>query len=236
MKRLAPAAIGMALTIAVPVIEATEPGEPLSAKSLFEGTDSDFNARAIEEDVVYGPPDGAASVIRIRKSPTGLRYRIKLLENGDSLLVPNTRVFRSGEQIQLLLTSNVDAYLAILQIAEDSSMDLLYPDSDLGLVKNRVQAHREVVFPGPAHGFRFVDEPGTERLLVVLAQSKHQLDQLKLETRIASTEGTKLLDEAEKLAANRRQQVVEVARSDVATYAVNIGGGYVLQEIRLTHR
>ena len=243
---LAFVAMGLIMTVNAVVVEALQSGEPPSAKAIFEKRHSFFDAHASEEDIptspaVSGDTSGALeippdNVIRIRKSPTGLRYRIKLLEDGGSFLVPNNRVFRSGEQIQLLLTSNVDAHLAILQIAEDSSMDLLYPNSDLGLVNNRISAHKEVVFPGPKHGFRFVDEPGTERLLVVLAQNRHQLDQLDLETRIASTRGSKLLVEAERLKGDKRLQIVEVARSEEATYAVNIGGGYVLQEIRLIHR
>ena len=246
------AAIGLAaalpLLLAIDGHAAPSPQSgPASAKSIFEGRGSAFDARTPVAPVAEAEPAGgpggrgnggsaggsgpAERFIDIKQRPVGLRYRIKLIEPEGPLFVPNSRVFRSGDQIQLLLSSNIDAHLAILQVA-DGGMELLYPDTELGLTQNRVTARKEIVFPGPEHGFRFVDEPGTERLLVVLAETPKHLRELNLQARLDGRQGAKLLD----MAGDKRLQIVEVARSEEATYAVNIGGGFVVQEIRLTHR
>jgi hypothetical protein len=102
--------------------------------------------------------------------PLGLRYSL-LKQNSDGEFVevaPDT-TFRSGDKIKLSVESNDGAYLYIVQQGSSKAWNVLFPNDDTDKGTNHVERGRRYTIPAGGR-FTFDDQPGTERLFVVLSR------------------------------------------------------------------
>lgn len=146
-------------------------------------------------------------------------------------------IFRSGEKIQLLVESNTEGYLAVVQQGSDGRVGLLLPPHESELGAERIPAHVKVVLPSPQHAFTFDQEAGTERLWIVLVRDREELAALPLRREMSQAD----LDAVRRVAARElgaKNLVIEAfsdSEEDPATYMVNRAGSSIVQEIALVH-
>jgi hypothetical protein len=129
--------------------------------------------------------------------PLGLRYSLlKQNAEGEYVEVAPDTAFRSGDKIKLSIESNDAAYLYIVQQGSSKVWNVLFPNGDTDNGTNQVErGHRYTI---PAGGrFTFDEQPGTERLFVVLSR-KAEPD---LERMIYDLSGKKSLSPAASPAA-----------------------------------
>jgi hypothetical protein len=105
----------------------------------------------------------------------GLRYSILQDKPGsDRQEVDPERVFRSGERFYLSLESNDAAYLYVILKSSQGTWDVLFPDPDIDNGNNRLNAKSPVLVPSAANPFFFDENPGTEKLFIVLSRHPEQ--------------------------------------------------------------
>jgi len=125
---------------------------------------------------------GGAQVIRAGYSekPLGLRYSI-LRNNGDGdyLEVAPDTVFHSGDRIRVAVEVNDPGYLYIAMKGASGTWRVLFPSADIAGGNNRVDSGRQFTIPSPPGRFAFDQQPGEERIFIVLArQPEPSLEQL----------------------------------------------------------
>lgn len=170
----------------------------------------------------------------------GLSYWIELVEQPGSpgIQVADSRVFRSGERIRLHFQSNADGHIALLQLGSSGAGRLLFPNTEQGLTDTRLAAGQERILPSDADWFRFDDNAGTERLIVMFARTREQLGTSSVQPVLDEATTGRLM----KTASERRGSkdlVIEresMAASEVGTYGVSLSGQPVVLEIALQHR
>ncbi len=182
-----------------------------------------------------GPPPVPATAEPVRS--IGVRFWIQEVDDHGKVVaeVEVGRVFRSGDRIQLVVESNTEGYLAVVQHGADGRAGLLFPARESDLGADRIRAGVKVVLPDPRHSFTFDQEAGTERLLIVLVRDRQELAELPLRSEMgpADLAAVRRLGELELGAKNLVTQAF--AEDDPATYAVNRAGGAIVQEIALVH-
>jgi hypothetical protein len=105
----------------------------------------------------------------------GLRYSILQDKPGsDRQEVDPERVFRSGERFYLSLESNDAAYLYVILKSSQGTWEVLFPDPDIDNGNNRLNAKRPVLVPSASNPFFFDENPGTEKLFIVLSRHPEQ--------------------------------------------------------------
>ena len=98
---------------------------------------------------------------------TGLRYWIELSTGqGAPQRVAANRVFHSGERIRLHVESNIDGELVILQSQDGGKFERLFPNRDG--VSGRVEKFKDSSFPSKEGWFRFDNQPGDIRVMMML--------------------------------------------------------------------
>lgn len=118
----------------------------------------------------YAPPSG---------TPLGLRYSLyRQSTSGEFEEVDADSVFRSGDMIQLRLEGNDDAHLYVLHQGSSGGWEVLFPNDEVGNGSNKVRKGESYTIP-PGGGWRFDQQKGTERVIVVLTrQPEKDLDKL----------------------------------------------------------
>ena len=146
-------------------------------------------------------------------------------------------VFRSGEKIQLVVESNTEGYLAIVQQGSDGRAGLLFPPQESKLGVERIPAHSKIVLPDVRHAFTFDREAGTERLLIVLARDRNELEALPLrrEMTLLDFEAVRRVAARELGAKNLVIEAFADPQDDPAIYTVNRAGNAIVQELALVH-
>ena len=157
-----------------------------------------------------------------------------------------TTIFHSGDKIRLQLKSNVAGRLVIAQRNADGSSGVLFPDSRVNGGDNRIQADTVAALPSWGAWFKFDNNPGEERLLVMLtpegssvqpgampAEPMRPWDQKR-------TQDVTLLAQAQR---GSKALVIEVdeSKDSAATYVVQPAGkvvsqGVITAEIVMVHR
>lgn len=223
------------------------------AKELFYnpegGTISTGASAASEPSSTGGCSPGGQTVperrpVRRRSDPVGRRalglsYWVELVdrEGGAGRQVTAQRVFHSGEGIRLHFRSNSDGQIALLQLGSSGGAGLLFPDSELGLSDAALNADQDRVLPGEGTSFEFDDRTGMERLVVLFARSKDEMESLPLRRRMDSEMTRVVLESAETLRGSRDLFIATETKtaSEVGTYGVTLSGKPVILEIRLKH-
>lgn len=188
-----------------------------------------------------GAPDNAAQSATPEPAPRrsiGIRFWVRQVDSQGNVLAETQvgQVFRSGERIQLLVESNADAYLAIVQEGADGRAGLLYPPHESELGADRIPAHARVIVPGARQAFTFDHNAGTERLFIILVSDRNELASLPLGRRMEAADVAAL----RRLAAREtgaKNLILETLSGleDSSTYAVNLVGSAIVQEIALVH-
>ena len=102
--------------------------------------------------------------------PLGLRYSIlKYAGDDDYVEVDPDLVFRSGDRIRLSIQVNDTAYLYVVTQGSSGNWRVLFPSPEYDAGSNRVVARRQYNIPGRTR-FVFDEQPGTERLFLVLTR------------------------------------------------------------------
>lgn len=217
-----------------------ESGVPKGAKELFYDP-IESATLAVEPPA---PPMGAVSrpreVARRPMPPStsassqlGLSYWIELVEaeGARGQRVTEQRIFRSGERIRLHFMSNRDGRISLLQAGPTGKSSMLFPDPGKNLVDTTLRAGEERILPKESAWFRFDQNTGEERIIVVFAADQDQLE---------ATVGPEIQG-ATSLAGHRigsKDLILEVETENAAqvgTYAVNTAGQPMVLEIVLRH-
>jgi len=182
----------------------------------------------------HEPPRGEEAVW------VGVRYWLELLRSdprSPGLPVPADRRFRSGDRVRLHFESNVSGYLSIFQLGSSGNASLLFPAPSSGRVGQRVLAHESTTIPDNGAWFRFDNQRGTERLLVVFAARAEQIDRLGLAAQIDSQRAAFLIAQAA-LKTGRKDLVLETERDmgpEFGTFVVNLAGEAIVLPLELVH-
>jgi hypothetical protein len=219
------------------------------AKAVFENPDAKapivYNQEQAPESAQLHQPErrqsgGARLTGRPERARSlGVRYWIRLLEQEGRSGAPVSaeRVFRSGERVQLVVESNSQGHLTLLQIGTDGTASLLYPSPEAGITNSLIPGFREVVLPGPDHFFRFDEQVGQERLFLIFASSRGEIERLGVDARVQRAQLDGMKAQAEQDRGSKNLLIESFAPGgDPATYAVSIAGITILHEIVLTHR
>lgn len=135
-------------------------------KTTPGASDAD-RAEANKSGPAPAPPPAPAS------SALGVGYTLYLRDASNRLVrVKPGREFVRGEGIRLAIEPNVDGYLYIFNTTDGRDLRMLYPHGLINNGKNRVSAHATYQLPpaGYEADFSFDEEPGVERLYVVVAR------------------------------------------------------------------
>ncbi len=182
----------------------------------------------------------ASSKAQTARKTLGLSYWIELVqEQGNAgVQVSNTRVFRSGERIRLHFLGNMDGHVALIQLGSSGTGQLLFPNPGKGLTDTQLTAGQERILPNDAAWFRFDDNPGTERLIVMFARSRDDLDSFPLRPSMDKDSTASVIQTAKDLRGSKDLLIETEAQaaSEVGTYGVSLSGQPVILEIALQHR
>ncbi|MBZ5623309.1 MAG: DUF4384 domain-containing protein [Acidobacteriia bacterium] len=177
----------------------------------------------------------------------GLMYYIERQGPDDRVdRVNPTTIFHSGDKIRLQLKSNVAGRLVIAQRNADGTSGVLFPDGRVNGGDNRIQANMVAALPSWGAWFKFDNNPGEERLLVMLTPEGSNVQPGAVPTEPLRpwddkrTQGVTLLAQAQR---GSKALVIEVdeSKDSAATYIVQPAGkvvsqGVITAEIVLVHR
>ncbi len=130
---------------------------PTGAKAIF---DSGSGGATIGMSV-NAPSPAPVAVEPAASKYVGISYQILAIEDdGQMRPVSKNRVFRSGERVKVLASTNRPGYLTVANIGTSGRMNVLFSEY--------VDAHKLTQIP-PNSNLRFDNNPGTENLLIMLS-------------------------------------------------------------------
>lgn len=137
---------------------------PTGAKAIF---DTGQGAR-IGMSAAAPQPARTEAVAQASSQPyTGISYQILMVgADGQLRAVPKSRVFTSGERIQIIASTNRPGYLTVANIGSSGRLSVLFSEY--------VEARRPTQIP--ARGtLRFDATPGTERILLMVSSEPNPI-------------------------------------------------------------
>jgi hypothetical protein len=114
----------------------------------------------------------APHLVRTSESRLGLRCSL-LLRGADKQyneVTPGT-VFHSGDHIRLSLLANQSGYLYVVQKGSSGAWSPIYPPPGAAPDISRINPGQVEVVPGPPKVFAFDQNPGAEKLYVILSRA-----------------------------------------------------------------
>jgi len=139
-----------------------------------------------EEEVVETAPD---------EKVVAVKTTIELNRNGKiSTVLPMTE-FQSGDKVKIVYTTSVDAYVYWLSEGSSGDYYMLFPNPKTG-TDNFVRKNEVNTIPVKGN-LKFDDNPGTEKILLVLAPEK--IPELEKASREAAVKGGKIKDSAKQV-------------------------------------
>src|ERR1044072_8960625 len=121
------------------------------------------------------PPSDPATPVNARRIGLGVTLFMRD-SNGLAVRTDPDHVFRKGDRVRVLLETNTDGYLYILNTTDDGAATMIYPDADLDEAGNYLQAHVPFEIPTSLateerlRWFAFDENAGTERLFLVFTR------------------------------------------------------------------
>ena len=107
----------------------------------------------------------------------GLGYTLFMKDaNGRGVRVEPSREFHNGDSVRLALEPNVDGYLYVFDVENESAPQMIYPDPRLDAGDNSVEAHVPIEIPSSEETderlrwFTFYGNGGNEHLYVVVTR------------------------------------------------------------------
>ena len=148
--------------------------EPVRARDLFLAGSEKTSSAGVEQ------PVGAKSDKTIKGAPLGLRYSIvKSTGGGQAVEVDPDTLFHSGDRIRLNIQSNDRGYLYIVMRGSSGRWSLLFPSKEILEGNNLIEQGKQYEIPLGSVWFAFDEQPGTEKLFLVLARTAEpDLDKL----------------------------------------------------------
>ncbi len=133
--------------------------KPKGAKAIFDSGEGPSVGMSV------APTQRTPSTESIRTEKyMGISYQIMLLsDDGQFRVVPKSRIFKSGERIKLLVRTNRPGYLNIMNVGPTGNTNILFNDY--------IEAFNILEIPRNTN-LRFVGDPGTEKLLVMLSNNQ----------------------------------------------------------------
>lgn len=192
------------------------------------------------------PPRALKPETHTQTNAGGLMFYVELIKpNGERMRVNTSRVFHTGERIQLHVQSNVNGRLYILDKEKDGTSTVLFPDKRIKDGDDRVVAGIDMVIPSATQFFELDKKVGTERLMVFL-NSDSTSESAKSLVAGATLDNAATTEMAAQIPANTRGMVLreEASGPEPATYVVktaemkNSGpkGQILALEIALNHQ
>ncbi len=132
-------------------------------------------APAPAETTAVKPPvlPGGAQIVQTayEGKPLGLRYSI-MRNNGaeDYREVAADTVFHSGDRIRVAVEANDAGYLYVAMKGASGAWKILFPTAEIAGGNNHVENGRQYTIPSPPGRFAFDQQPGEERLFIVLSR------------------------------------------------------------------
>jgi hypothetical protein len=182
------------LSTLVPLVTGQSNG--LTARDLFYAVDSSASQSASEfkvpQDSLNAVPNqppqpgetaspAFALVAAGGTRPLGARYAL-LQRQQDREFVgvdPDKTEFRSADQVRITLQPNQDAYVYIVQRGSSGNWSLLFPSPAIDNGRNLIPAFRSVGVPGTGNeAFTFDDQPGEERLVLIVSRNPIDAERL----------------------------------------------------------
>jgi hypothetical protein len=221
----------------------TRPAKPDESRTEPKAKPSKPGATPVRRQPAPRPIDssGRSRIAATNSSSVlGLSHWIELEGPGGATgaQVAPTRVFRSGERIRLHFQSNADGHIALIQLGSSGTGQMLFPNPAQGLTDNRLMAGQARALPSPGHWFRFDQNPGTERLIVVFARSVEELNRFRPKSQMDERETGILLADVQRVKGSKDLFIETDTRTagEVGTYGVNVAGLPVVFEIALQHQ
>ncbi|MDP9120728.1 MAG: DUF4384 domain-containing protein [Acidobacteriota bacterium] len=177
---------------------------------------------------------------RTARNAIGLSYWIELKSGGSGpgTEVTDARTFHSGERLRLHFRSNADGEVYLIQLGASGAASVLFPDPAAGLSNGLLLGNEERILPSEASWFRFDDTPGKERILVLFAKSRQDLESFPIKPAMDAQATMALLRSTQRIRGSK-DLFVETenrAAAEIGTYGVNVAGQPVVLEIDLEHR
>jgi hypothetical protein len=118
-----------------------------------------------------GPREEGPQVILAsqQSAPLGVRYSILKEAGGGALEVDSDTVFRWGDRIRVTVMANDRAHLYIVQRGSSGNWGVLFPSPEINGGNNVIEKDRVYEIPA-GHWFAFDEQPGKERLFIVLSR------------------------------------------------------------------
>ncbi|HLL75270.1 MAG TPA: DUF4384 domain-containing protein [Pyrinomonadaceae bacterium] len=111
------------------------------------------------------PPGIALGYTLFMRAPTG-----------EAVRVSNTREFKSGDSVRLLIETNTDGYLYIFNAENDTDPLMIFPNAKLQRGANLIRAHVPYEIPSSAEAdenlrwLSFDDRPARERVYFIVSR------------------------------------------------------------------
>lgn len=229
------------------VLQLSREGKTSSGRAADDRQESKANPKPTIAPVRRNPPlrprdsNGRSQITALNSSSVlGLSHWIELEGPGGAtgVQVASTRVFHSGERIRLHFQSNADGHIALIQLGSSGTGQMLFPNPAQGLTDNYLVAGRARTLPSPGHWFRFDQNPGTERLIVVFARTAQELNRFRPKSQMDERKTGTLLADIQRAKGSKDLFVETDTRTvgEVGTYGVNVTGLPVVFEIALQHQ
>lgn len=135
---------------------------PKGAKAIFDSGEGPTSGASLART-----PDASFLEPVRQEKYIGISYQLVLLgDDAQFRVVPKSRTFKTGERMKMLVRTNRPGYMTILNIGSSGSTNVLFNEYVEGL--------KMVEVPGSGN-FRFVGDPGTETVLVMLSNEPNPI-------------------------------------------------------------
>jgi hypothetical protein len=166
---------------------------------------------------------------------SAMMFWIELVKpSGEKQRVTSDHVFRSGEKIRLHVESNVTGRMSVAQIDPKGGSQVLFPDPRINAGDNLVTARVETAIP-PAGFFRFDNEIGTERLIVILTPGQGKSADTQLAAG-ATLDEAKTVEMARSVVTSSRGLLLEAVEEPGHAAKYVAASGPIRLEIKLKHQ
>jgi hypothetical protein len=160
----------------------------------------------------------------------GVMYWVELLRPGSGMVrrVSNDRVFRTGDQIRIHVTTNSQGYLHVLHTGTSGAAQIM-PVSNAQ--NGAVQMGRDYVIPSNGGWLRFDGQPGQEKLKLVFASVKSSDNVVNVMRQVATQNASTATGQLYSLYNQYKNspnyiQQVQGGSKDLMTVAAQTQGGY----------
>ncbi len=166
----------------------------------------------------------------------GLTYWIELNDasGAPAEKVSDQRVFKSGDRIRLHFKATANGTVSIIQIAANGTSNVLFPNAARHLTDDALRAGIERPLPSERSWFKFDENAGTEKILVLFARNRAELDR-KFPTRPEmDARTTAILIETAKSASGSKGLTLDPDEAE--STLSNSTGAPLIMEINLKHQ